>query len=161
MGRRCRQTKEASSPRITGDPPLRVCIVANIRILRSGSDSPEPIDLYADVGGPRTHIEALEDLDDEDRDEMIGTAMETLIARVQAPTDEEREMAERNTRVMADFAAVFGLPALTKNYLERTMTRRRIKLVDTARTHNQRGSNVPRVWRERWKKMLDEHIAAG
>ncbi|GAA6058441.1 hypothetical protein NBRC10513_008163, partial [Rhodotorula toruloides] len=136
------QTKEASSPRITGDPPLRVCIVANIRILRSGSDSPEPIDLYADVGGPRTHIEALEDVDDEDRDEMIGTAMETLIARVQAPTDEEREMAERNTRVMADFAAVFGLPALTKNYLERTMTRRRIKLVDTARTHNQRGSNL-------------------
>ncbi|CDR44496.1 RHTO0S09e04940g1_1 [Rhodotorula toruloides] len=123
----------------------------------------EPLDLFADVEGPLTQLEALEGLDDDQQDDRLGTAMETLIARVEARTDEEKEMAERSARVMADFADVFPdvLPALTKDYIERTTTRHRIKLVDTAKTHNQRQSNVPRKWRERWKKMLDEHIAAG
>ncbi|GAA5997339.1 hypothetical protein JCM11641_000811, partial [Rhodosporidiobolus odoratus] len=40
-------------------------------------------------------------------------------------------------------------------------TRHRIKFVDANKTHNQRGFNVPRKWREKWKCMLDEHIAAG
>ncbi|GAA6054862.1 hypothetical protein NBRC10513_006213 [Rhodotorula toruloides] len=153
---------------ILGAPFLRqhriaISLYPDPQLLIEQAPPLEPIDLYADVEGPRTQLEALEELDHEDRDEMLGTAMETLIARVEAQTDEEKEMAARNEQVMADFADVFPdvLPALTKDYLERTTTRHRIKLVDTARTHNQRGFNVPRKWRERWKKMLDEHIAAG
>ncbi|KWU40975.1 hypothetical protein RHOSPDRAFT_23837, partial [Rhodotorula sp. JG-1b] len=67
------------------------------------------------------------------------------------------------TRVMADFADVFPevLPALTQDYLDRVRTRHRIRLVDPSRVQNQRGFNVPRKWRERWKKMLDEHLASG
>ncbi|GAA5846261.1 hypothetical protein JCM11251_007270, partial [Rhodosporidiobolus azoricus] len=36
-----------------------------------------------------------------------------------------------------------------------------IKFIDLKKTHNQRGFNVPRKWRERWKKMLDKHLASG
>ncbi|GAA5921705.1 hypothetical protein JCM1841_007097 [Sporobolomyces salmonicolor] len=123
----------------------------------------DPIDLFAEPEGPRTRLEAMEEMGEEDRDELIGTAMEILVASVNAKTDEEREMTARAARVMDDFADLFPsvLPALTADYLAKTTTRHRIKFVDASKTHNQRGFNVPRKWRERWKRMLDEHLEAG
>ncbi|GAA5995413.1 hypothetical protein JCM11641_002145, partial [Rhodosporidiobolus odoratus] len=122
-----------------------------------------PIDLYAEAEGPLTQRETLEELADAERDEILDSAMETIIARVEARTDEEKEMAERAARVMADYDDLFPdvLPALTLDYLKRTATRHKIKFVDSGKTHNMRGFNVPRKWRERWKKMLDEHLASG
>ncbi|GAA5982121.1 hypothetical protein JCM11641_000594 [Rhodosporidiobolus odoratus] len=123
----------------------------------------EPIDLFADVEGPATQLEAMEGSDDEKRDEIIGSAVEQLVASVNARTEEEREMAERAARVMKDYDDLFPsvLPALTADYLIKTTTRHRIKFVDESKTHNQRGFNVPQKWREKWKRMLDEHITAG
>ncbi|GAA5989911.1 hypothetical protein JCM11641_002808 [Rhodosporidiobolus odoratus] len=123
----------------------------------------EPLDLYADVEGPMTQVERMEAMEEGERGEVIGAAMETLIARVEAKTEEEKEMAERAALVMADYQDLFPdvLPALTRDYLERTRTGHKIKFVDSSKTRNQRGFSVPRKWRERWKKMLDEHIAAG
>ncbi|GAA5987852.1 hypothetical protein JCM11641_003509, partial [Rhodosporidiobolus odoratus] len=123
----------------------------------------QPINLYADTEGPATRLEAMEEMDDEGRDKIINTAVEHLVASVSAKTDEEREMVERAARVMADFDDLFPsvLPALTHDHLAKTTTRHRIKLADLNKTHNQRGFNVPRKWREKWKRMLDKHIAAG
>ncbi|GAA5994101.1 hypothetical protein JCM11641_000412, partial [Rhodosporidiobolus odoratus] len=122
-----------------------------------------PIDLYAEAEGPLTQRETLEELDDAERDEILDSAIVPIIARVEARTDEEKEMAERAARVMADYDDLFPnvLPALTLDYLKRTATRHKIKFVDSGKTHNMRGFNVPRKWRERWKKMLDEHLASG
>lgn len=133
------------------------------RLLREDPSSTEPHDLYANVEGPLTQAEALAEMDDDERDDLLGQAMEVLVGRIEAQTSEEKEMAERDARVMADFADVFPdiLPALTQEYLDHVRTRHRIKLVDASKTHNQRGFNVPRKWREKWKRMLDEHLAAG
>lgn len=133
------------------------------QLLREQPPPLEPHNLYADVEGPMTQAEALAEMEDDQMDEVLGQAMETLIARVEASTDEEKEMVRRNERLMSEFADVFPdvLPALTRDYLERTTTRHRIRLADPGKTHNQRGFNVPRKWRERWKKMLEEHLAAG
>ncbi|GAA5825846.1 hypothetical protein JCM11251_000024 [Rhodosporidiobolus azoricus] len=127
-------------------------------------DSPlEPLDLFADVEGPATQLEALNALDEKERDEIISSAAETLVASVNAKTAEKQEMDVRAARLMREFDGLFPdiLPALTADYLAKTTTRHRIKFVDTSKTHNQRGFNVPRKWRERWKKMLDEHLASG
>ncbi|GAA5980988.1 hypothetical protein JCM11641_001420 [Rhodosporidiobolus odoratus] len=123
----------------------------------------DPIDLYAEAEGPATQLEVMEAMGDEERDEIIGTAVETLVASVNAKTEEEREMATRAARLMDEFNDLFpsALPALTADYLAKTTTRHRIKFVDIGKTHNQRGFNVPRKWRERWKRMLEEHTAAG
>ena len=133
------------------------------QLLRQMPSPCEPHDLYAEAEGPLTREEAMAEMDDEERDEVLGQAMDFLIAQVEAQTDEEKEMAGRSARVMADFADVFPevLPALTQDYLDRVRTRHRIRLVDPSRVQNQRGFNVPRKWRERWKKMLDEHLASG
>ncbi|GAA5978438.1 hypothetical protein JCM11641_007946 [Rhodosporidiobolus odoratus] len=90
----------------------------------------EPIDLFADVEGPATQLEAMEGLDDEKRDEIIGSAVEQLVASVNARTEEEREMAKRAARVMKDYDDLFPsvLPALTADYLIKTTTRHRIKI---------------------------------
>ncbi|GAA5973435.1 hypothetical protein JCM11641_006458 [Rhodosporidiobolus odoratus] len=123
----------------------------------------EPIDLYAEASGAMSQLEAMERMGEEERDEIIGTAVEQLVASVNARTEEEREMTERAARIMNDYADLFPsvLPALTADYLLKMKTRHKIKFVDTARVHNQRGFNVPRKWREKWKCMLDEQIAAG
>ncbi|GAA5977503.1 hypothetical protein JCM11641_000983 [Rhodosporidiobolus odoratus] len=123
----------------------------------------DPIDLYAEAEGPATQLEVMEAMGDEERDEIIGTAVETLVASVNAKTEEEREMATWAARLMDEFNDLFPsvLPALTADYLAKTTTRHRIKFVDIGKTHNQRGFNVPRKWRERWKRMLEEHIATG
>lgn len=133
------------------------------QLLRQMPPPCEPHDLYAEAEGPLTREEAMAEMDDEERDEVLGQAIECLIGRVEARTEEEKEMAERNERVMSDFAEVFPdvLPALTRDYLDRIKTRHRIRLVDPSKVHNQRGFNVLRKWRERWKKMLDEHLASG
>jgi hypothetical protein len=64
---------------------------------------------------------------------------------------------------MDEFDALFpsSLPPLEADYLDKTTTRHRIKLVDTTKVHNQRGFSVPRKWRERWKRMLEEHLQTG
>lgn len=133
------------------------------RLLRQMPPPCEPHDLYAEAEGPLTREEAMAEMDDEEREEILGQAMELLIGKIEAQTEEEGEMAERNARVMLDFADVFPeiLPALTQDYLDRVKTRHRIRLIDPARVQNQRGFNVPRKWRERWKAMLDEHLASG
>ncbi|GAA5972537.1 hypothetical protein JCM11641_001890 [Rhodosporidiobolus odoratus] len=123
----------------------------------------EAIDLYAEAYGARNQLEAMEEMDETSRDEVIEAAVEHLVASVNAKTGEEREMAERAARVMADYDDLFPsvLPALTLDYLAKTKTRHRINLVDKSKVHNQRGFNVPRKWREKWKRMLNEHISAG
>ena len=133
------------------------------QLLRQMPPPCEPHDLYAEAEGPLTREDALAELDDEERDEVLGQAIECLIGRVEARTAEEKEMAARNERIMSEFAEIFPdiLPALTRDYLDRIKTRHRIKLVDPSKVHNQRGLNVPRKWREQWKKMLDEHLASG
>lgn len=86
-----------------------------------------------------------------------------LEEQVRTLSDEEREMEERSGRVLADFDDLFPstLPPLTADYLERCKTRHHIRLVDADKVHNQRGFAVPRKWREAWKRMLEEHLAAG
>ncbi|GAA5845583.1 hypothetical protein JCM11251_003669 [Rhodosporidiobolus azoricus] len=123
----------------------------------------QPLDLFADMEGPPTLLEVMDGLGDKERDEIIGSAVETLVASVNVTTAEEHEMTERAARLMKEFDSLFPdiLPALTTDYLAETTTRHRIKFVDPNKTHNQRGFNVPRKWRERWKKMLDEHLKSG
>ncbi|GAA6026234.1 hypothetical protein JCM8202_000461 [Rhodotorula sphaerocarpa] len=142
---------------------ISVVMYPEPRLLRHQQPPLEPHDLYADVQGPMTQAEALAEMDDDGRDALLGQAMETLIARVEASTDKEREMVERSRRLMDEFADVFPdvLPALTEDYLSRIATRHRIRLQDPSRRQNQRGFNVPRKWRERWKAMLEEHLASG
>ncbi|GAA5826736.1 hypothetical protein JCM11251_002874 [Rhodosporidiobolus azoricus] len=109
-------------------------------------DSPlKPLDLFADVKGPATQLEALNALDEKERDEIIGSAVETLVASVNAKTAEEQEMDVRAARLMREFDGLFPdiLPALTADYLAKTTTRHHIKFVDTSKTHNQRGFNLP------------------
>ncbi|GAA5985154.1 hypothetical protein JCM11641_005468 [Rhodosporidiobolus odoratus] len=153
---------------ILGTPFLRqhkisISFDHDVQLLISQPAPLLPIDLYAEAKGPLTQRETLEELDDAERDEILDSAMETIIARVEARTDEEKEMAERAARVMANYDDLFPdvLPALTLDYLKRTATRHKIKFSDSGKTHNMRGFNVPRKWRERWKKMLDEHLASG
>lgn len=122
-----------------------------------------PHNLYAEVEGPMTQAEALEELEDNERARVLGDTLEHLVGSVEAQTEEERELADRERKVIAEFVDVFPevLPALTPEYLDRVRTRHRIKLVDPSKIHNQRGFNVPRKWQEKWKKALDEHLAAG
>ncbi|BGP28443.1 hypothetical protein JCM10296v2_000175 [Rhodotorula toruloides] len=114
---------------ILGAPFLRqhritITLHPDLQLLIQQPPPLEPLDLFADAEGPIRQTEALEELDNEERDEMLGTVMETLIARVKAQTDGEKEMAEWNARVMAEFSDVFPdvLPAITRDYLERTTT---------------------------------------
>lgn len=132
------------------------------RLLRE-AEVGEPHNLYADVEGPLTREEALEEMEEDERRETLGLSIECLVGRVKARTEEEIAMNERDEKVRADFADIFPetLPPLTSEYLDRIRTRHRIRLIDSARVHNQRGFNVPRKWRERWKKMLEEHLASG
>ncbi|GAA5970421.1 hypothetical protein JCM11641_001704 [Rhodosporidiobolus odoratus] len=153
---------------ILGTPFLRqhrilIALYPEPSLLIAQSSPLEPINLYADVSGAKTRMEVMEDMGEEEREEIIGTAVEHLVASVNAKTAEEKEMTERAARVMVDYDDLFPsvLPALTLDYLVKCKMCHRIKFVDTARTHNQRGFNVPRKWRERWKRMLDEHIEAG
>ncbi|GAA5985616.1 hypothetical protein JCM11641_004993 [Rhodosporidiobolus odoratus] len=92
----------------------------------------EPINLYADVSGAKTRMEVMEDMREEEREEIIGAAVEHLVASVNAKTVEEKETVERAARVMADFDDLFPsvLPALTLDYLVKCKTRHRIKFKD-------------------------------
>ncbi|GAA5914643.1 hypothetical protein JCM5296_002447 [Sporobolomyces johnsonii] len=138
------------------------------RILAERGGGLNPYDLLAPTYGPATMVEAL-------ADERNGKEREALIAKVATAyaveleeqvktlTGEEQEMEERAARLMAEFDDLFPatLPPLTADYLARTTTRHRIRLENHDRVHNQRGFNIPRKWRESWKRMLEEHLAAG
>ncbi|GEM07630.1 transposase [Rhodotorula toruloides] len=86
-----------------------------------------------------------------------------LVEQAQALTEKEEEMKERSGRLMEEFEDLFPstLPPLTADYLAKTSTRHCICLVNKKRLHNQRGFAIPRKWRESWKRMLEEHLAAG
>jgi len=77
--------------------------------------------------------------------------------------EEGKEMATRAAAILKEFDDLFPstLPALTADYLARCTTRHRIRLADDSRVHNQRGFAIPRKWRESWKRILEEHLAAG
>lgn len=132
-------------------------------LLRRQSPPLESHNLYAEVQGPLTRAEAMEGLEEEEREECLGQAMECLIGRVEAELDEAERMSGRDRAVMEDFRDLFPekLPPLTQEYLDRIKTRHRIRLADPSKVQNQRGFNVPRKWREKWKGMLDEHLASG
>ncbi|GAA5944073.1 hypothetical protein JCM1841_001868 [Sporobolomyces salmonicolor] len=130
--------------------------------------SSEPLDLLTPVYGPPTAFQVIKDMDNDD--EKTALAHQTAAAcavqleeDIRKLTDEEREMKERADKLAEEFADLFpsSLPPFTADYLSRTSTRHRIKLVDSNKVHNQRGFNIPRKWRERWKRMLEEHLAAG
>ncbi|GAA5981406.1 hypothetical protein JCM10908_004099 [Rhodotorula pacifica] len=129
---------------ILGNPFLgrhRISVVPgkNPQLLRKREGLPDH-DLFDEPYGPPTAEEA-------------GFARE----------DVDREMRERAAKLLEDFDDLFpsALPPLTADYLARCKTRHRIRLVDESKVHNQRGFAVPRKWRESWKRMLEEHLAAG
>ncbi|GAA5959299.1 hypothetical protein JCM10213_008100 [Rhodosporidiobolus nylandii] len=137
------------------------------RILVERGPDQEPFDLLAPVHGPATAFDSLRALEGNEKAEFLSRVAEAcavqLAEDVEALTSEERSMKERAQRLMDEFDDLFpsALPPLTADYLSRTSTRHRIKLIDPNKVHNQRGFAVPRKWRERWKRMLEEHLAAG
>ncbi|GAA5918693.1 hypothetical protein JCM1841_006243 [Sporobolomyces salmonicolor] len=158
---------------ILGVPFLRqnrISLVAypEPRILVDRGTSLEPLDLLAPVYGPPTAFQVIKDMDDNDEKTAL-TCQTAAACAVQLEedicklTDEEREMKGRADKLAEEFADLFpsSLPPLTADYLSRTSTRHHIKLVDSNKVHNQRGFNILRKWRERWKRMLEEHLAAG
>ena len=142
---------------------ISIVLYPEPRLLREQPDSPYPHDLYADVEGPLTRLEAMSEASEEERLDWFGQAVEHLVAGVQADTEEGKEMNERAKRIMREFRDVFPetLPPLSPEYLDRVRTRHRIKSIDPKKVQNQRGFNVPRKWREKWKKALDEHVESG
>ncbi|CDR49787.1 RHTO0S33e00188g1_1 [Rhodotorula toruloides] len=126
-----------------------------------------PYNLLAPAYGPATAFQTLASVEGEEKAAFISKVAEAcafgLVDQAQALTEEEAEMKERSGRLMEEFADLFPstLPPLTADYLAKTSTRHRIRLVDEKRVHNQRGFAIPRKWRESWKRMLEEHLAAG
>ncbi|GAA5936574.1 hypothetical protein JCM1841_002526 [Sporobolomyces salmonicolor] len=158
---------------ILGVPFLRqnrISLVAypEPRILVDRGTSLEPLDLLAPVYGPPMAFQVIKDMDDDDEKTALARQANAACA-VQLEedicklTNEEREMKERADKLAEEFADLFpsSLPPLTADYLSRTSTRHCIKLVDSNKVHNQRGFNIPRKWREPWKRMLEEHLAVG
>lgn len=155
---------------ILGNPFLgrhRISVVPgkDPQLLRKRDGLPDH-DLFDEPHGPPTAEEA-----GHERDATAQAAAEEL-ARIcalklekdaQGLTEEMQEMSTRSGRVLADFDDLFPstLPPLTAVYLVRCKTRHKIRLVDPDKVHNQRGFAVPRKWRESWKRMLEEHLAAG
>ncbi|GAA5878148.1 hypothetical protein JCM1840_002257 [Sporobolomyces johnsonii] len=130
-------------------------------------DEGEPLDLLAPVFGPPTLAQAAKEATDGERDRLIsevaGAYLVQLEDKVRKEQTETREMEERAQRVMDDFDDLFPstLPPLTPEYLAKTTTRHRIRLIDDQLIHNQRGFSIPRKWREAWKRMLNEQLKAG
>ncbi|GAA5882917.1 hypothetical protein JCM3774_000947 [Rhodotorula dairenensis] len=156
---------------ILGNPFLgrhRIAVVPGKepQLLRKRKGLPDH-DLFEEPHGPPTAEDA-----GHNQDEAARVAATEELARICALKLEEdakgiakevQEMATRSGRVLADFDDLFPstLPPLTADYLARCKTRHRIRLVDPDKVHNQRGFAVPRKWRESWKRMLEEHLAAG
>ncbi|GAA5918690.1 hypothetical protein JCM5296_000410 [Sporobolomyces johnsonii] len=130
-------------------------------------DNADPLDLLAPVFGPPTLVEAAAVVDEGEKDRIVGEVAGAYLVqledRVNKEQKEQDEMEERKQRVMGDFDDLFpsALPPLTHDYLAKTATRHRLRLVDDQVVHNQRGFSVPRKWRESWKRMLNEHLDAG
>ncbi|GAA5908929.1 hypothetical protein JCM5296_006825, partial [Sporobolomyces johnsonii] len=124
----------------------------------------EPFDLLAPVHGPATRLEAMEGLDNEDRDLVLAGVITDLVERTQTEELEGEAMKEKSAKLMDEFDDLFPatLPPLSpESIASSTTTRHHIRLVDPSKVHNQRGFAIPRKWREAWKRMLDEHLAAG
>ncbi|GAA5972542.1 hypothetical protein JCM11641_001892 [Rhodosporidiobolus odoratus] len=129
----------------------------------------DPFDLLADVQGPATAFDTLKNSDENSSNiaelvsEIASSCAATLVEKVETESKERMDMKERAERIMRDFDDLFlsVLPPLAADALERAKARHRIRLLDDTKVHNQRGFSVPRKWREAWKRMLEEHIAAG
>ncbi|GAA5992242.1 hypothetical protein JCM11641_001277 [Rhodosporidiobolus odoratus] len=123
--------------------------------------------LLAPVFGPATAFDTLAAEDDEKEavlvSEMASVCVAQLMEDTETSKEEQEEMKVRAARLMEEFADLFPsvLPPLSAETLDSTTTRHRIRLVDVNKVHNQRGFSTPRKWREKWKRMLEEHIAAG
>ncbi|GAA5993032.1 hypothetical protein JCM11641_000854 [Rhodosporidiobolus odoratus] len=158
---------------ILGTPFLRqhrisLALDPDFQILVPQSNGLHSLDLLAPTYGPPTAMEAV--MGEEDGEEKVrlvkdiaAACFEALEKEVKEMTAEEKEMGGRAAKLMDKFSDLFpsSLPPLTADYLRTTTTRHRIRLLDENKVHNQRGFNIPRKWRESWKRMLEEHLAAG
>ncbi|GAA5973503.1 hypothetical protein JCM21900_002203 [Sporobolomyces salmonicolor] len=137
------------------------------QILVKRDEGLKPYGLLAPTYGPCTALEPLKNEEEERREglrsRIAAINVVDLERRANQVATEEWEMKERAGRLMTEFDDLFlaTLPPLTDDYLACTTTRHRIRLEDPGRVHNQRGFNIPRKWREAWKRMLEEHLAAG
>ena len=127
----------------------------------------QPLDLFDEAHGPPTLAEHMDGLDNTGRLSLAEDLAHACAVRLQEQVkelgEEGKEMATRAAAILKEFDDLFPstLPALTADYLARCTTRHRIRLADDSRVHNQRGFAIPRKWRESWKRMLEEHLAAG
>ncbi|GAA5963457.1 hypothetical protein JCM3765_003078, partial [Sporobolomyces pararoseus] len=123
----------------------------------------ETLDLLAPAYGPLTRMELIENLDDESKGIFIASLINGMKEETEKDASEEEKMKELAKDLMEEFSDLFPttLPALPEDYLDRTETRHRIKLVDPNKVHNQRAFSTPRKWKDAWKKLLEEHLAAG
>ncbi|GAA5864478.1 hypothetical protein JCM5353_006881, partial [Sporobolomyces roseus] len=121
------------------------------------------LDLLAPVFGPLTRLETIEGMNDERKEEFIASLIAAMKVTKESDEEEKEVMKEKSKGLMEEFSDLFpsSLPPLPSDYLDRTNARHRIKLIDPTKVHNQRGFSTPRKWKEAWKRMLEEHIAAG
>jgi len=123
-------------------------------------------DLLAPVYGPENL--KLEALGEEGEIDVYAHVMSTIaeLERKEARKEQEEKEADEfrafDHRLREEFKDLFpaDLPPVS-SYVNDATTAHHIRLIDPSKTVNERGYPVAQRHREAWKRLLDEHIAAG
>jgi hypothetical protein len=133
------------------------------------------LDLFQQVLGPKTFEDARPHLTEKEITETKLTSVEyrikelVEIAAIRVEEEKERivkeeekeHLAKLDAQLRAEFPDLFpeDLPPVRND--PKITVRHHIKLVEPARTHNQRGYPCPARYQTAWRRLLDSHLEAG
>lgn len=142
---------------------MSLAVSPDMQVIVPNPAGGESLDLLAPSSGPLTRIDTLACMDDDSKRFLIASLIAESKEALETDAAEEEELERLSKEMMVEFADVFpdGLPKLTDDYLAKTKTRHRIKLIDPNKIQNQKMFSSPRKWQEAWKRDLERALDNG
>ncbi|GAA5833759.1 hypothetical protein JCM3766R1_000089 [Sporobolomyces carnicolor] len=142
---------------------MSLAVSPDMQVIVPNPAGGESLDLLAPSFGPLTRLDTLACMDDDSKRFFIASLIAESKEALETDAAEEEELERLSKEMMVEFADVFpdGLPKLTDDYLAKTKTRHRIKLIDPNKIQNQKMFSSPRKWQEAWKKDLERALDNG